>query len=220
MPSGRGLVLRVAPALIALALSAGAPARAIEHDTFKGIRGQYERQSFRLRVDLHAAGRASDPNVLTLDGMGYPSERSPVLFTSLENVYVERVTNEGGARLSLTIYRNEEEANRMRASAIPPPTMSNPNYGSTLATFAKQGSTSVVLELKAGKKDGPGQRAEIETLLDRLFYLNSQPAREELELFVRRHASLPVSQLKATTGLPEEDIREILKEVAAAHPAP
>jgi hypothetical protein len=218
MSSGLGLVGRVAPALIALALFAVTAARGVDRATYKDVRGRYEGQTFRLRVDLHAAGHASDPNVLTLDGMGYPSERSQVLFTSLENVYVEKVTSEGGTRLSLTIYRNQEEANRMRASAVPAPTMANPNYGSTLAVFAKQSSTSVVLELKAGKKDGPGQRSEIDTLLDKLFYLNSQPAREDLELFVRRHTFLPISQLKATTGLPEEDIRALLQEAAEARP--
>jgi hypothetical protein len=215
-----GRIGRAALAVVAIGLCATPAARAIQHDTYKDVRSRYEGLTFRLRVDLHAAGRANDPNVLTLDGMGYPSERSAVLFTSLQNVYVEKVTSEGGTRLSLTIYRNQEEANRMRASAVPAPTMANPNYGSTIAAFARQGSTSVVLQLKAGKKDGPGQRDEIEALLDKLFYLSSQPQREDLEMFVRRHPSLPISQLRATTGLPEEDIRDILKEAAASRPSP
>jgi len=168
----------------------------------------------RLRVDLKAAGRATDPNVVSLDGVGYPSERSPVLFSALDTVYVQRITNEGGTRLGLTVYRNQEEADRLRASAIPMPSMSNPNYGRTLATFAQQGSTSVVLELKAGKKDAPAQLAEIETLLDRVFYLNSEPTRDELETFVRRHTGWSISRLRAATGLPEDDIRAILKDAA------
>jgi hypothetical protein len=168
----------------------------------------------RLRVDLKAAGRATDPNVVSLDGVGYPSERSPILFSALDTVYVQRVTNEGGTRLGLTVYRDKEEADRLRASAIPMPSMSNPNYGRTLATFAQQGSTSVVLELKAGKKDAPAQLAEIETLLDRVFYLSSEPTREELERFVRRHTGWSISRLRAATGLPEEDIRAILKDAA------
>jgi hypothetical protein len=199
-------------ALLIGLLSIDAP-RAIERDTFKDIRSRYEGLSFRLRIDLKAAGLAADPNVVSLEGVGHPSERSPILFTSLETVFVQRITNVGGTRLGLTVYRNQEEANRLRASAVPPPTMSNPNYGGTVAAFAQQGSTSVVLELKAGKKDGPAQMDEIESLLDRVFYMKSEPMRQDLEVFVARHSSWPISRLHATTGLPEEDIRTILKSV-------
>ena len=192
--------------------------RAIERDTFKDIRSRYEGLSFRLRIDLRAAGLAADPNVVSLGGIGHPSERSSVLFSSLETVFVERITNVGGTRLGLTVYRNQEEANRLRASAVPGPTMSNPNFGGTVAAFAQQGSTSVLLELKAGKKDGPAQMDEIESLLDRVFYLKSEPTREDLEVFVARHSGWPISRLHATTGLPEDDIRTILKSVPGASP--
>ena len=200
--------------LVALCLTSGATTRAVQRETRKDIQSRYEGLSFRLRVDLRAAKGATDPNIVSLDGVGYPSERSPVLFNALETVYLERITSEGGTRLSLTIYRSQDEANRLRASAIPSPSMVNPNYGRTIATFAQQGSTSVILELKAGKKDPAGQLAEIETLLDRVFYLKSEPTREELEAFVRRHTGWPISRLRAATGLPEEDIRALLKDAA------
>jgi len=192
------------------------PVRAIQRDTFKDIRGRFEGMTYRLRVDLKAGGRAGDPNVVSLDGVGYPSERAPILFDALESVYLQRVTSEGGTRLSLTVYRNKEEADRLRASAVPPPTMANPNYGRTLATFAMQGSTSVLLELKSGKKDPQGQLAEIEALLDRVFYVNSEPTREDLEAFVRKHTGWSISRLKGVTGLPESDIRAILKDEGGA----
>src|SRR6059036_3211671 len=98
---------RLAAAAVCLALAA--PVWAIKRDTYKEIRGRYEGLPFRLRVDLKAAGKAVDPNVVSLDGVGYPSERSPVLFSGLETVYLQRITNEGGARLSLTVYRSEQE---------------------------------------------------------------------------------------------------------------
>jgi hypothetical protein len=199
-------------ALLIGLLAIDAP-RAIDRDTFKDIRSQYEGLSFRLRIDLKAAGLAADPNVVSLDGVGHPSERSPILFGSLETVYLQRITNVGGKRLGLTVYRSLEESNRLRASAIPGPTMSNPNFSGTVAAFAQQGSTSVILELKAGKKDGPAQMDEIESLLDRIFYVKSEPTREDLEVFVARHNSWPISRLHAATGLPEEDIRTILKSV-------
>ena len=204
--------LRRSATLFVLCLAAAPALRAVQRDTYKDVRSRYEGLSFRLRVDLRAAGRATDPNVVSLDGVGYPSERSPILFSALDTVFVQRITSEGGTRLGLTVYRSQEEADRLRASAIPGPSMANPNYGRTLATFAQQGSTSVILELKAGKKDAPGQLAEIETLLDRIFYLKSEPAREELEAFVRRHTGWPISRLRSATGLPDEDIRALLKD--------
>src|SRR2546422_11690478 len=199
---------------LAAGLLAFTDVRALQRDIFKEIRSRYEGRSLRLRIDLKAAGRATDPNVVSLDGVGYPSERSPILFSALETVFLQRMTNEGGTRVGLTVYRSEDEANRLRASAIPGPTMANPNFGRTLATFAQQGSTSVVLELKAGKKDTAGQRQEIETLLDRVFYLKSDPTRDDLESFVRHHAALPVSRLHAVTALPAREIRALLRDAA------
>ena len=213
-------LLAAVAVLASLSLWAAPAALAIQRDTYKDIRSRYEGMSFRLRVDLKAARRASDPNVVSLDGVGYPSERAPTLFDALETVYVQKITSEGGTRLSLTVYRSKEEADRLRASAIPPPTLANPNYGRTLATFAQQGSTSVVLELKSGKKDAQGQLDEIEKLLGRVFYLNSDPTREELEAFVRRHTGWPISRLRAVTGLAETDIRAILKDAADAGAVP
>jgi hypothetical protein len=203
--------MRRAPASIVLILLAVAPAAAIHRDALRESRHRFEGLSFRLRVDLKSAAQAAIPNVVGLDGIGYGSERAPVLFSRLETVYVERVTGEGGQRLSLTIYRSREEAERLRASAIPQPMMSNPNLGGTLAAFARQGSTSVVLELRAGKKDGPGQTAEIETLIDRLFY-RSDPPRSDLEAFVRAHPDLPISRLQALTGLDPATIRTLRDE--------
>ena len=192
--------------------------QAVQRDAFKDVRERYEGLSLRLRVDLHAAGRAVDPNVVTLGGVGYPSERSPVLFTSLETVFLQRISNEGGTRLGLTVYRNQDEANRLRASAIPGPSIANPNFSGTVAAYAQQGSTSVVLELKADRKDRLAQLTEIETLLDRVFYMKSEPTREELEMFIRRHSGLPISRLRGITGLPEEAIRALLRETDAPSP--
>ncbi len=225
MPRLRPAVLgRRAPvaALVALVgavlLWPGAGARGVSRDLTKEIRNHYEGLTLRLRVDLRAAGRASDPNVVSLDGVGYPSERAPVLFTCLESVYLQRLTSEGGSTLGLTVYRSREESERLRATAIPPAMGANPNFGHTIATFAQQGSTTVVLELKAGKKDASGQRVEIETLLDRLFYLNSEPTRDDLEACVRLHPTLPIPRLRALTGLPDDTIRSLVKEAAPGGP--
>lgn len=189
---------------------------AIQRDTCREIRDRYEGLALRLRIDLKAATGAAEPNVISLEGVGYPRERSPVLFGSLETVFLQRITSEGGVRLGLIVYRSAEEASRLRASAIPGPSLDNPAYGRTLAAFARQGSTTVMLELQAGKKDPQGQLDEIETLLDRVFYLKSEPSPEDLENFVRRHTGMPISRLRALTGLPEERIRTLLKDAAPA----
>src|SRR5256885_11038996 len=127
--------LRRSATLFVLCFAAAPALRAVQRDTYKDVRSRYEGLSFRLRVDLRAAGRATDPNVVSLDGVGYPSERSPILFSALDTVFVQRITSEGGTRLGLTVYRSQEEADRLRASAIPGPSMANPNYGRTLATI-------------------------------------------------------------------------------------
>ena len=68
----------------------------------------------------------------------------------------------------------------------------------------------------SGKKDPQGQLDEIETLLDRVFYLKSEPSPEDMENFVRRHTGMPISRLRDLTGLPEERIRTLLKDAAPA----
>ncbi|MBI4168494.1 MAG: hypothetical protein HY510_01000 [Acidobacteria bacterium] len=205
---------RSAAILLALLLAPAAPAAPVSREIYKDIRGRYEGLTLRLRIDLKAGTSAAIPNVVSLDGVGYGRERAPVVFGRMEKVYLERITSEGSTRLGLTVYRSHEEADRLRASAIPQPTTANPNFGRTVAAFAQQGSTSIVLELKAGKKDAQGQRQEIETLLDRVFY-REEPGREEMEEFVRRHRGLPVSRLRSVTGLDVEVIRRILDEAAA-----
>jgi len=195
------------------------PARSIDRDLYKDIRGRYEGMTLRLRIDLKVAAQAAFPNRIGLDGVGYGRESAPVLFGKLENVYIDRISSEGGTRLGLTIYRSEEEANRTRAMAIPQPGMANPNLGRTMAAFAAQDSTSLVLELKAVKKDPQGQLAEIETLLDRVFY-RTDPTHDELVDFVRTHAGWPLARLHTLTGLPVDQIRAIQQEVAAPARAP
>jgi hypothetical protein len=216
MKEGRTVVKAQVLALLIL-LSVG-PAEAIHRDAFREARDRYEGLTFRLRLELRAAGHAVEPNVVSLEGVGGGRERSPVLFGRLEKVYVERVMSEGATRLGLTVYRSQEEAERLRATAIPQPGNPNPNFGRTMAAFAQQGSTTVVLDLKSGKKDPQGQLEEIETLLGRVFYLKGEPTREELEDFVRQNRGMPMSRLRSLTGLPAEAIRALLSEGAGGDP--
>ena len=206
------------PILVVLLLLSAAPAEAIHRDAYKEVRGRYEGLTLRLRIDLKAAGHAVEPNVVSLEGAGGGRERSPVLFGRLEKVYVERVMSEGPTRLGLTVYRSQEEAARLRATAIPQPGNPNPNFSRTMASFAQQGSTTVVLDLKAGKKDPQHQMEEIETLLDRVFYLKGEPTLEEMQDFVRRHRGMSITQLRSLTGLDPEEIRALLKEAPASEP--
>lgn len=205
-------------AALCLALAA-TPAAAIDRHAAREIRTRYEGMTLRLRVDLRPDTSAHAPNTVALRGVGYTRERDPVIFSRLDQVFIDRITSEGATRLVLTVYRSEEEARRLRASNIPQPTLINPNAGRTLAAFARQGSTTVLLELRASKSDPAGQRDEIEALLDRLFYLKDEPTQDELQEFVRQHPGLSLQRLRALTGLDPEVIRALIAE-ASAPPAP
>jgi hypothetical protein len=189
-------------------------AAAIDRDLGRALRDRYEGHTLRLRLDLRSAAHAVEPNVLGLEGIGYGRESSPVLFNRLETVYVERVTSEGGSRVGLTVYRSEEEMRRLRSSAIPAPITGIPGAMQPQAAFSRQGSTSVILELQAGKKDAAAQREEIDILLKRLFYIDADPTRQEIEQFILEHRTMPVGRLASTTGLSGEEVRRVLEEAA------
>jgi hypothetical protein len=210
---------RALAASLALLVAATGPARAIDRDLYKDLRGRYEGMTLRLRIDLKTPAQAAIPNRIGLDGVGYGRETAPVLFGRMESVFIDRVTSEGGTRLGLTLYRSEEDALRTRALAIPQPGMANPNLGRTMAAFAQLDSTSLVLELKASKKDPLGQLAEIETLLQRVFYF-TDPTHDELVEFVRAHAGWSLGRLQSLTGLPADLIRTIQKGDPVPAPAP
>lgn len=213
--------MRFARALLPLAafLAMVSPADAVKRDLFRDVRAEYEGMAFRLRIDLRPANVAGAPNVVSAEGVGYARERSPVLFHRLQQVYLERVTNDGRQRIGLTIYRSADQAKQYRALAIPPPALANPNASGTLAAFAQTDSTEVLLELKAGKNEPGAQREEIDTLLRRLFYIASEPTREELEQAILRHRGASMAQMRALTGLEYDEIREIL-ERASPDPSP
>ena len=208
----------LAMTLLAAMLLAASPAGSIERDLFKDLRAEYEGMTFQLRVDLRRADAATAPNVMSAAGVGYARERSPVLFQRLQRVYIDRVTNDGKRSIGLTIYRNAGQADQYRALAIPPPALANPNAGGTLAAFAQTDSTEVLLELQAPKSEIGAQRQEIETLLRRLFYIASEPTREELEEVVLMHRGESMGQLQALTGLEVRQIREILERASPGPP--
>ena len=206
--------------LAAAVLTTVAPAGAVNRQLFREVRADYEGMTFRLRIDLRPATVASTPNVVNAEGVGYVRERSPVLFHRLQNVYIDRVTNDGKRRIGLTIYRSADQAKQYRALAIPPPAFANPNASGTLAAFAQTDSTAVLIELKAGKKEPDLQRREIETLLRRIFYIASEPTREDLEEAVLRHLGASMARMRDLTGLESDEIREILERASPGQPTP
>ena len=215
MPGARRL-LPTALAIVAAIQLGIPPADAVTRRVSRELRDRYEGRSVRLRIDLRAATHAADPNVVSREGIGYPRATAPVLFDELDTVYLDRIAREGRSRLNLTIYKSREAADRLRASAIPPPPGVNPNFAQTIATFAQRDSTSVILELTASKESPEKQVEEIEALLDRLFYMKAEPTIDELEEYVRRHPRLPISSLSARTGLNPDRIRALLGEIGPA----
>jgi len=199
------------PVAALLAVAASPPALGVARDVVNEVRGVYEGRTLRLRLDLKSAASAIEPNVLTLEGIGYGRPDAPVLFGRLETVYLERMASEGGDRLSLTVYRSREEMQQLRATAIPPPGIGGTPIGmQPMSGFARAGSTMVIFELLAKKKDTAAQRAEIDTLMKRLFYLDDAPESGDLEEFVRQHRGWPIPRLAAVTGLSPDEVRAIL----------
>jgi len=186
------------------------PVFAVSREVARDIRDAYEGRTLRLRIDLHSAAHSVEPNVLALVGMGYGREGSPVLFHRMEIVFLNRVTSEGGRRVALTIYRSEGEVRDLRATAIPAPALGNPAAAQTTAAFARAGSTTVILDLAAGRKDPEAQRREITALMDRLFYVDAQPSRDEVEAFVAQHRDWTVARLAALTGLTQDEVRALV----------
>ncbi|HKQ98347.1 MAG TPA: hypothetical protein VJV75_10760 [Candidatus Polarisedimenticolia bacterium] len=219
MPRAHRLLRVVALAGVAL-LGAGGSAPAVDRTLGKDLRARYEGRTFRLRVDLRSAAHSVEPNLISLEGVGYGRETSPVMFYRLESVFVDRLTSEGGARLALTIYRSEDEARRMRAVSIPSPVVGNPAGANTMGAYARGGSTSVMVELKAGKKEPEAQRGEADLLMHRLFYLDGDPARSDLEAFVLEHRNWSVSRLATITGLTPDEVRVLTTSPDSAPASP
>jgi hypothetical protein len=212
-------ILPVGLACAAFLFAAGG-APAIDRDLGRDLRDRYEGRTLRLKVDLRSAAQAAEPNRISLEGVGYGRETAPVLFYRFEPVFVERLTSEGGARLSLTIYRSAEEAQRMRAVSIPAPVIGNPAGVNTMGAYARGGSTSVMVDLKAGKKDPAAQRREADELLGRLFYLAGAPARSDLEAFVLEHRNFTVTRLSTITGLTPDEVRVLTTAPGPGAPPP
>jgi len=199
------------PVAALLAVAGSPPVLGVARDVVNEARSAYEGRTLRLRLDLKSAASAIEPNVLTLEGIGYGRPDAPVLFGRLETVYLERVASEGGDRLSLTVYRSREEMQQLRATAIPPPTIGGTPIGmQPMSGFARTGSTMVIFELLAKKKDPAAQREQIDTLMKRLFYLDDAPERGELEEFVRQHRGWPIPRLASVTGLSPDEVRALL----------
>lgn len=207
------------PGLLILLLTlATSTALAVPRAVLSHLRPQYEGRTLRLRVDLRSSASAIEPNIMTMEGMGYARRETPVLLGRLETVYLERLESEGGTRVSLTIYRNQDEIKQLRATAVPPPAITGIPAGmSPSPAFARSGSTSVILELSAPKSDAAAQQKQIEEMLGRIFYLDGDPPREELEQFVREHHGWPLSRLASVTGLPEDDIRDLIQQQGTSH---
>jgi len=195
-----------------LAAWSPAPVQGVDRGLTRDLRDTYEGRTLRLRIDLHSAAHSVEPNLLGLTGMAYGRESSPVLFHRMEMVYVDRVVSEGGNRLSLTIYRGETEARNLRANGVPAPSFGNPAAAQTTAAFARSDSTSVVLQVNASRKDPDAQHRELTELIARLFYVDAEPSREEIEAFVLQHRDWTVPRLAAVTGLTRDQVRALVTD--------
>jgi hypothetical protein len=191
-------------------------AGAVKREVIKTYQEEFAEHSYRLRVDLQGTNYLSVPNVVTDRGFNYQGRQFPVMFRELQTVYLARFSNAGGNEVALTIYRTKEDAEQVRGAV--PSTPFGPAAGTEIAlgAFARDLSTTVTLVLQSEKKDLGAQKDEILRLLNKLFYIKTEPTAEEKEAFIRSHADLPLPKLSSLTGMPEEMIRAILETAKTA----
>ena len=209
------------PLWVLLVLSAvfPGPALAVKREVIRDFQEDFGGRSYKLRVDLQGTNYMSVPNVMSAKGFKYQGRQFPVLFHRMQMVYLDRISNETGKSVALTIYRSKNDAGQIRGS-IPSAPM-NPAAGASetaLGSFARDFSTTVVLELTAEKKDLDGQREQILDLLQKVFYVRAEPSFDEKEAFIRENRDLPIQKLMDLTGLPEQAVRNILEHRPADPP--
>ena len=54
----------------------------------------------------------------------------------------------------------------------------------------------------------------------RIFYIASEPTREDLEEAILRHLGASMARMRALTGLESDQIREILERASPGQPTP
>ncbi len=195
--------------LLAL-LPIGRPALAVRRETLRQLRDDYAGHTFRLRTDLRGTNYLVISNVVDEKGIRYRGRELPILFRQMETVYLDRISNEREKSVTLTLYRSRDDARQIRGAIPAAPLPVGPDRNTTLGNFARDLSTSVTLEIAAGKDNPDAQREQVTTLLNRLFYLKEEPTYEEKEAFIRSHRDFPAARLAQVTGLDEAVIRGIL----------
>jgi hypothetical protein len=196
------------------------PALAVKRDVIRGFQEDFGGRTYRLRVNLQGTNYMSVPNVMSAKGFKYVGREFPVLFRRMQMVYLDRISNESGKSVALTIYRTKNDAGQIRGS-IPSAPM-NPASGASetaLGSFARDFSTTVILELTAEKTDLDAQREQILELLQKVFYVREEPTFEEKQAFIRENRDMPVQKLMDLTGLPEQAVRQILEHKPVEAPA-
>jgi len=204
---------------LALAFLPCPRAWAVKRDIIRSFQEEFADHDYRLRVDLQGTNYLSVPNFVNENGFHYRGRQFPVMFRAMEMVYLARLSNAGSNVVDLTIYRSKKEAQQIRG-AVPAAPFGPAAGTDTVGSFARDLSTTVTLELRAGKDDTKAQREEILQLLGRIFYIKTEPTEEEKEAYIRSHADLSLTKLSEATGLPEQMIKQILATSPAREDAP
>ena len=201
------------PVAFALALLFGvSSASAVRREVVRDLQDEFGGRSFQLRVDLQRTNYFSAANVLDARGLTHQGRTLATLFLQMETVFLERVVSDGGKSVALTVYRNRDEAQRIRGAVPGQAFPVGGDLGATMGNFARDLSTTVVLEVAAEKSDPDAQQRQFLELLDRLFYMKTAPTYEEKEAFITAHRTLPLGRLTEITGLSDEVVRGILKK--------
>jgi hypothetical protein len=183
---------------------------AVKRDIIKDLQTEYAGRIYQLRMDLRGTDYFAAFNVVNDQGVHYRGRQLAVIFYGMETVYLDRISNESQREIRLSIYRNQSDARQIRGSVPTAPLPMGPDHETALGAFARDLSTTVILELRAGKDEPSVQREQITALMERLFYIKESPTFDQKEAFVLSHMDLPVPRLTSITGLGEDQVRGIL----------
>ena len=210
----RHLILTAVVGALAISLSADvALADKPSRSAKKAFELKYQGKKFRLRIPL----RPSEPYVgaqyVDYEGAHFPNYKQPVMYEAIERVTIDSVGRSGDG-FYIVVAREAGTSDRVVSDQVwegfikerqPAGDAINRAFRESLAIVGLRTGTAAKL------LSDEEEVAAAEELLKKVFYIDSEPTREELLEFVRGHREYPVEALMEITGLSLEDIRGCLE---------
>src|SRR5713101_2003651 len=137
--------------VLCLMILPGRTASAMKREVIRQLQEDFAGHTYQLRTDLRGTNYLVSSNVVDEHGIRYHGRELPVLFRQMETVYLDRIFNDGERAVTLALYRSRNDARQIRGAVPAAPIPVGPDRDATLGSFARDLSTSVTLEVTAGK---------------------------------------------------------------------